>query len=145
MENIKNKSRCCGSGGGVKSAYGDLSNSIARLRIREAEETDADLLVSRAGASTISEITAIGLPTILVPSPYVTHNHQYLNAKDLEDVGACKIVEEKDFSSEKLIPVIDEVINDTKLYRKMSDNSFKFGVRDSATRIYEEIRKLIGE
>ena len=46
MENIKNKSRCCGSGGGVKSAYGDLSNSIARLRIREAEETDADLLVS---------------------------------------------------------------------------------------------------
>lgn len=46
MENIRNKSRCCGSGGGVKSAYGDLSNSIARLRIREAEDTGADLLVS---------------------------------------------------------------------------------------------------
>ncbi|MBE6158132.1 MAG: undecaprenyldiphospho-muramoylpentapeptide beta-N-acetylglucosaminyltransferase [Firmicutes bacterium] len=106
---------------------------------------DTDLLVSRAGASTISEITAIGLPTILVPSPYVTHNHQYLNAKDLEDVGACQIVEEKDFDSDKLIPVIDKIVSDKKLYKSMSDNSFKFGVRDSATRIYEEIRKLIGE
>ena len=46
MKNIKEKSRCCGSGGGVKSAYGDLSNSIAKLRLEEAEETGADLLVS---------------------------------------------------------------------------------------------------
>lgn len=46
MENTKEKARCCGSGGGVKSAYGDLSNSIADLRIKEAKETDADLLVS---------------------------------------------------------------------------------------------------
>ena len=46
MENIKEKARCCGSGGGVKSAYGDLSNSIANLRIKEAEETDADILVT---------------------------------------------------------------------------------------------------
>ncbi|WP_295620362.1 (Fe-S)-binding protein [uncultured Methanobrevibacter sp.] len=46
MDNIKEKARCCGSGGGVKSAYCDLSNSIADLRIKEAEETDADLLVT---------------------------------------------------------------------------------------------------
>lgn len=46
MENNKEGSRCCGSGGGVKSAYGDLSDSIAKLRIKEAEETGADLLVS---------------------------------------------------------------------------------------------------
>lgn len=46
MENNKEKARCCGSGGGVKSAYGELSNSIADLRIREAKETGADLLVS---------------------------------------------------------------------------------------------------
>ena len=46
MENIREKSRCCGSGGGVKSAYGDLSNSIADLRIKEAKGTDADLLVT---------------------------------------------------------------------------------------------------
>ena len=46
MENNKEMERCCGSGGGVKSAYGELSNSISDLRIREAKETDADLLVS---------------------------------------------------------------------------------------------------
>ena len=46
MENVKEKSRCCGSGGGVKSAYCELSNSIADLRIKEAKETDADLLIS---------------------------------------------------------------------------------------------------
>ena len=46
MENNREKARCCGSGGGVKSAYGELSNSISDLRIREAKETDADLLVS---------------------------------------------------------------------------------------------------
>ena len=46
MKNIKEKARCCGSGGGVKSAYGDLSNSIGELRIKEAKETGADLLVS---------------------------------------------------------------------------------------------------
>ena len=46
MENNKENARCCGSGGGVKSAYGELSNSIAQLRIKEAEDTDADLVVS---------------------------------------------------------------------------------------------------
>ena len=46
MENIRERSRCCGSGGGVKSAYGDLSNSIAKLRLEEAEKTGAELLVS---------------------------------------------------------------------------------------------------
>ena len=54
----------------------------------------SDLIVSRAGASTIAEITAIGLPAILVPSPYVTNNHQLKNALDLEEVNACKIIEE---------------------------------------------------
>ena len=73
---------------------------------------DTDLIVSRAGASTIAEITAIGLPSILVPSPYVTNNHQYKNAKELEDNGACVIVEEKDFSKETIIREIDKIFDD---------------------------------
>ena len=105
---------------------------------------DTDLIVSRAGASTIAEITAIGLPAILVPSPYVTHNHQYMNAKELEDAGACKIVTEDEFSKEKLISEIDKLLDDDELYDKMEKCSKKLGVLDSATRIYEEIRKLIG-
>ena len=104
---------------------------------------DSDLIVSRAGASTIAEITAIGLPAILVPSPYVTNNHQYKNAKELEDAGACRIVTEEKFSKEKIILEIDKIFDSIDSYMEMKRNSRKLGVDDSATRIYEEIRKII--
>mgnify|MGYP004655970365 CR=1 FL=1 len=106
---------------------------------------DSDLIISRAGASTISEITAIGLPAILVPSPYVTGNHQYMNAKELEKTGACVLIEEKDFSADKIVLEIDKLFNNKIIYDKMKRDSRKLGVSDSASRIYREIRKLIGE
>ena len=105
---------------------------------------DTDLIISRAGASTIAEITAIGLPAILVPSPYVTNNHQYKNALELEKVGACKIVTEEEFNKDKIILEIDKLFDNRDLYCKMKESSKALGVDDSATRIYEEIRKLIG-
>lgn len=104
---------------------------------------DSDLIVSRAGASTIAEITAIGLPAILVPSPYVTNNHQYKNAKELEDAGACKIVTEEDFSKETIIKAIDDLFSNQKEYDKMVEDSKKLGIVDSATRIYNEIKNII--
>ena len=104
---------------------------------------DSDLIVSRAGASTIAEITAIGLPAILVPSPYVTNNHQYKNAKALEDVGACKIILESDFSRDTIIREIDKLFDNREDYNKMSSASHTLGIDDSATRIYEEIKKII--
>ena len=103
----------------------------------------SDLIVSRAGASTIAEITAIGLPAVLVPSPYVTNNHQYKNAKELEDKKACIILEEKDFNKDNLINLIDKMINDDELLKNMSVNSKKLGITDSATKVYNEIKKLI--
>ena len=103
----------------------------------------SDLIVSRAGASTIAEVTAIGMPSILVPSPYVTNNHQFKNAKELEKVGACKILEEVDFNKDNLINVIDEVFGDIKLYESMKVSSKSLGVTDSATRVYKEIKKVI--
>ena len=102
-----------------------------------------DLIISRAGASTISEITAIGLPSILVPSPYVTNNHQYKNAQELEDNGACIIVTEEDFSCETIIKEIDKLFDNKDLYKKMSASCKKLGIDDSATRIYNEIKKLV--
>ena len=102
-----------------------------------------DLIVSRAGASTIAEVTAIGLPSILVPSPYVTNNHQLKNAQELEQAGASLILEEKDFSKERLIPLIDEVLNDDEKYKKMVQCTKKLGVCDSATRVYNEIKKVV--
>ena len=104
---------------------------------------DSDLIVSRAGASTIAEITAIGLPAILVPSPYVTNNHQYKNAKELEDKGACIIVSEDDFSKDKIILEIDKLFDNKDLYENMVNNSKSLGISDSATRIYNEIKNII--
>lgn len=104
---------------------------------------DSDLIVSRAGASTIAEITAIGLPAILVPSPYVTNNHQYKNAKELEEAGACRIVSEKDFSKDSIISEIDYIFDHKEEYDEMVKNSKKLGIRDSSTRIYQEIKKII--
>ncbi len=104
-----------------------------------------DLIISRAGASVIAEITAIGLPSVLVPSPYVTNNHQYINAKELEDMGACKLITEEAFSIKTLLPAIDNIINDNTNYDKMRQCSKKLGVPNSATKFYEEIKKVIKE
>lgn len=102
-----------------------------------------DLIVTRAGASTIAEITAIGLPSIMVPSPYVTHNHQLKNAQALEANGATTIIEEKDFNKDTLLQKIDFILNDKAVYEKMKKSAKALGVDDSATRIYKTIRTLI--
>ncbi len=104
---------------------------------------DADLIVTRSGASTISEITSIGLPAIMVPSPYVTNNHQYINAKALKDEGACIILKEEDFNKESLIKNIDDIIDDKDKLKNMKDALLKRKVDDSATRIYKQIIELV--
>ena len=59
---------------------------------------DIDLIISRAGASSIAEITALGLPSILIPSPYVANNHQYYNALSIKNSKAGDLIEEKDIT-----------------------------------------------
>lgn len=103
----------------------------------------ADLIVTRSGASTIAEITAIGLPSIMVPSPYVTHNHQMKNALALEKDHACKIIPEEQFSTDTLLSCIDELLNNKQKLIEMKQALEKKAVKNSATRIYEEAKKLI--
>lgn len=104
---------------------------------------NTDLIISRAGATIIAEITALGIPSILIPSPYVANNHQYLNAKYLSDNEACVLIEEKDFDKDVLINTIDDILNDKEKYKLLSKNSKTLGVMDSATKIYEEINKIL--
>ena len=115
-----------------------LENMLSVLKV-------TDLIVSRAGASTVAEITALGLPSILVPSPYVTHNHQYKNAKELERVGATKVIAEADFSKDTLIPAIDNILNDETKYQNMHEASQKLGICDSATKIYQILKEMTKE
>ena len=103
---------------------------------------DADLIITRSGASTIAEVTALLLPSIMIPSPYVTHNHQYKNAKALEDKKACKILEEKDFCKENLLSLIDECFK-KEVYNEMRKNLKEFSCPNSAEAIYKEIMRLV--
>lgn len=102
-----------------------------------------DFIISRAGASTIAEITALGIPSILIPSPYVANNHQYLNALDLEKKHACILIEEKDLTKELLQEKLDFVLTNKKEYDKLKQGTKSIGVTDSATRVYKQIKKII--
>lgn len=100
----------------------------------------ADIMVSRAGASTISEIISLKVPTVFIPSPYVPNNHQYKNAMDLVKKEAGLILEEKDLSEDLFFKKIEEGLNKTDILKK---NLEKLYVSDSSTRIYSVLCDMI--
>jgi UDP-N-acetylglucosamine--N-acetylmuramyl-(pentapeptide) pyrophosphoryl-undecaprenol N-acetylglucosamine transferase len=102
-----------------------------------------DLVVARAGATTISELTALGLPSVLIPSPYVTNNHQEKNARVLEARGAAVVILESELNAERLLAVVDEILSDDQKYLEMRQNAKRLGVPDAAQRLYEEVVSLI--
>ena len=102
-----------------------------------------DLMVSRAGASTMSEICALGIPTIFIPSPYVTNNHQYKNANDLVSKGAALMLEEKNLNKALFIKLVDDILKDNDRYNELKTNVSKLGITDSSSRIYEVLKDLI--
>ncbi len=100
-----------------------------------------DLIVSRAGASTLSEIISLEIPAILIPSPYVPDNHQYKNAMDLVHKNAAILIEEKDLKGNILVNKIDELINDNNKLEEIKNNLKQFKCDNSATKIYEIIKE----
>ena len=104
---------------------------------------NTDLIISRAGATSIAEITALGIPSIIVPSPYLTNNHQIKNGKVLEDSKASIVIQEKDYNSKEFVETIDKILTDKELYETLKTNSYNMGVRDSATKIYNELKKMV--
>jgi len=102
----------------------------------------SDLVVCRSGALTISEIATVGIPSILIPFPYAAENHQYYNAKTLEDVEAAKIIEEKDLSMEKLQETLQQLLADDKVLEKMAQNAKKLENKNTLEKIKQEIQKI---
>ena len=100
-----------------------------------------DLIVSRAGASTLSEIISLEIPAILIPSPYVPDNHQFKNAMDLVHKNAAILIEEKDLKGNILVNKIDELINDNNKLEEIKNNLKQFKCDNSATKIYEIIKE----
>jgi len=101
-----------------------------------------DLLVSRAGASTISEILALELPSILIPSPYVANNHQYYNALELVKNDASVLLNEIDLTSESLKKEINKILYDTKRVKEIKKNIKSIKKNNSSETIYNIIKEI---
>ncbi len=99
----------------------------------------ADLIVGRAGALTISEITACGKASVLIPSPYVTGNHQFHNAKVVSDQGGAILLEEKDLNEKSLFTTIMRLKNHKGLINRMAEASLKIGKLDAVDMIYDHL------
>ena len=102
----------------------------------------ADLVLCRAGASTISELTALGVPAVIVPSPYVTNNHQEKNARVLESAGAAAVVLEQDSSGQVLFQTACSILHDEARRAAMEEAMGALGIRDAAERIYQTILEI---
>ena len=99
----------------------------------------SDLVISRAGALTVAELMVCNRASILIPSPNVTANHQYYNAKAAEDVGAARIIVEKDLTSENIIKTVSELKNDEILRTDMEAACRLVGKKDAVRQIYNHI------
>lgn len=104
---------------------------------------NTDLIITRAGASTMSEILSLNLPAIFIPSPYVANNHQYYNALTIKNAGGGEIIEEKHLTSELLIDKINEVLYNETVYSNMKKQLKSLSMNNSSELIYEKIKDLI--
>lgn len=104
---------------------------------------DADLIICRAGATTVAEITALGKAAIFIPYPYAADNHQMLNAKGLETAGAAEMILEDDLSGVGLAERIEFYASEPDRLRRMEETAKALGKPDAARTIVDECLKLL--
>ncbi|MBA4251206.1 MAG: undecaprenyldiphospho-muramoylpentapeptide beta-N-acetylglucosaminyltransferase [Chlorobiaceae bacterium] len=114
-----------------KKYSSDKNYVAAFIDDMSAAYSACDLMLARAGATTIAEITSIGISAVLVPSPNVTDNHQYHNAKSLEDRNAAIMIEDKKLN-ERIISVVSENIFDINKLLELKNNAKRLGKPDAA-------------
>ena len=137
-----------GTGGGMLSAMKEYMeeeglnlDETPNIEIREYINdmnrcmAAADIVIGRAGASSLYEIRATGKASILIPSPYVTENHQYYNALELADSGAAYLIEEKDLTGELLKEKTDSLLYNDEKRHEFEQKAKEMAITDSADRI----------
>lgn len=138
-----------------RAYYGDISSALSAMpeelseNIKLIEYADnmpvlmkaSDLVISRAGAIALSELLACGRPSVLIPSPNVTNNHQYWNARAVADEGAAVLIEESRLSENiaLLADTVFEISSDRELLSSMSDMALRIARTDAADRIFDEL------
>ena len=104
----------------------------------------SDLIITRAGAMTLTELMAIGRASILIPYPYAAENHQYYNALTLQNANAGRIIDDKELTGAVLIDTVTKLVDDPELLKLMSENAAKLSKHDAAGVILREITDLMG-
>lgn len=144
-----------GAGGGYETLLGLLKEKNVDLAAHPALEVRpyiydmdrvlraADLVLCRAGASTISELTALGVPALIVPSPYVTNNHQEKNARVLEKAGGACVVLESEANGPTLFQKSCDILHDETQRAEMSSAMEALGIPDATERIYATVLELL--
>jgi len=102
----------------------------------------ADVILTRSGAGTISELCVVGNPTIFVPSPNVAEDHQTFNAKALSSKDAAVLIPEKNME-EELIPSLDKILKDEELIKKISENIKKLALPNASKDIVNQVELLL--
>ena len=102
----------------------------------------SDLMICRAGASTLSELAYIGMPSILVPSPNVVANHQEKNARVVEEAGGARVLLEGEFTAQTLLDEIRAILQDEQSLHAMSERARSLAYADATERICEAILSL---
>ncbi len=102
----------------------------------------ADIVVCRSGALTIAEVTALGKPAVLIPYPFAADNHQEKNAREMETVGAARVVLDREATGERLADEIRSLLSDAGTIPRMQERSRALGRPDAAVRVLEICRKL---
>lgn len=133
MKKLKNKKLVLGNNIQVLPYFYDMPKGL----------NIADLVITSAGAITLSEISAIGVPAILIPKAYTAENHQEYNAVAFEKKGAAKVVLEKDLNGQKLNKTVNNLIRDKNTLKQMALNSKKMGNVNSAKKIVDIIDSII--
>jgi len=103
----------------------------------------ADLVVSRAGALSLAELCLYGKPSILIPFPTAAGNHQEINARHLEQVGAAKVILQSDLNPSGLETAVNEILIDDQKLSRMADSARSLAKSDSAAQIINEIMEFI--
>lgn len=136
----------------IKTELGDKNIDIKNIPnckilpyIYNMEEVEniADLVVARSGAMTITEIANLSKPSILIPLPNVSNDHQMYNAKVLEKAGGAIIIKNDDLTGDSLNKQIENIVLNRDKLLQMAKNAFKVSNTNVEDKIYEEIKKLL--
>ena len=103
----------------------------------------SDLVISRAGSVSLSEICASSLPAILIPYPYASADHQKKNAESFANNNMALMLEDKDCNNDSLFELVEKLINDKKLLSDLAYNAYKCAKTDAVSKIIEQVKNAI--